>query len=219
MKVSLRRTGGYLPIEGYGLIGDCRSAALVGVDGSIDFLCLPRFDSDAVFGRILDATRGGFWQISPTATFLGRQHYRDRTNLLDTIFTTDTGMVAVTDFMPADEHDIGQHVRFHNEPRVVRLVECLAGEVHMRHVFDPKPQFARANAVVTVESERHVHAEVPSLRLCLTSTVDLGATDARFTLHAGEGAAFALRAGRSGGCGGQPRGGAGGADRRGRRPG
>lgn len=201
VRPALRRTGGYLPIEGYGIIGDCRSAALVGVDGSIDFLCLPRFDSDAVFSRVLDAAKGGFWQIAPTTSFSARQHYRDRTNILDTIFTTSTGMVAVTDYMPADEHDITQHGRFHREPRLVRHVECLAGRVRLRHVFQPKPGFAREAVEMTVQSGRHVHADAEKFRLCLTSTVDIGATEAAFTLHAGEAAAFALRSSRSTGCG------------------
>ena len=201
VKDGLRRTGGYLPIEGYGLIGDCRSAALVGLDGSIDFLCLPRFDSDAVFSRILDATRGGCWEIRPAVTFSSRQHYRDRTNLLDSIFTTGTGIVALTDYMPVDERDIEAQGRFRDEPRVVRHVECLAGHVRMRHVYDPRPGFAREHVALTVESDRHVHADAGRLRLCLTSTVDLGPGDTTFTLRAGEAAAFALRCGRSARCG------------------
>jgi len=200
-KDGLRRTGGYLPIEGYGLIGDCRSAALVGVDGSIDFLCLPRFDSDAVFSRILDATRGGFWEIRPDTTFTSRQHYRDRTNLLDTIFMTGTGVVAVTDYMPADEHDIPGRARFRDRPRLVRNVECLAGRVRMRHSFDPRPGFGRSAVALSIESERHVHVDADQFRLCLTSTVDLSAADTVFTLHAGEAAAFALRSGRAARCG------------------
>ena len=192
VKDGLRRTGGYLPIEGYGLIGDCRSAALVGLDGSIDFLCLPRFDSDAVFSRILDATRGGCWEIRPAVTFSSRQHYRDRTNLLDSIFTTGTGIVALTDYMPVDERDVEAQGRFRDEPRIVRHVECLAGHVRMRHVYDPRPGFAREQVALTVESDRHVHADAGRLRLCLTSTVDLGPGDTTFTLRAGEAVYCAL---------------------------
>src|ERR1700720_603081 len=96
------RVDGYLQIGAYGLIGDCRSAALVGLDGSIDWLCLPRFDDDALFGRILDAERGGSWEIHPDEPHQVHQRYRDRTNLLDTVFSTGTGVVVVTDFMPVD---------------------------------------------------------------------------------------------------------------------
>ena len=172
----------------------------MGSDGSIDFLCLPRFDSDAVFSRILDAHRGGFWQICPDVPYTVHQHYRDRTNLLDTIFMTDAGMVTVTDFMPADAHDIVQHARLHDEPRVIRIVECLGGMVRMRHVFDPKPAFGLSDSRFEIDSQRHLHTDTGRLHLCLTSTVDLGATDARFTLRTGESAAFTLRSSRSGRC-------------------
>ena len=133
------RVNGYLPIGSYGLIGDCRSAALVGVDGSIDWLCLTRFDAPAVFGRILDAGKGGSWQLHPDQPHYVHQRYRDRTNLLDTVFSSATGLVVVTDFMPVDERSVVQHAKPHNFPRVVRLVECLAGEVTMHQVFDPAP--------------------------------------------------------------------------------
>ena len=116
--VSHERIDGYLPIGSYGLIGDCRSAALVGVDGSIDWLCLPRFDDDALFGRILDAGKGGSWQLHPDEPHDVHQRYRDRTNLLDTVFATGTGVVVVTDFMPLDERSVVQHAKPHNHPRV-----------------------------------------------------------------------------------------------------
>jgi len=119
---SRERIDGYLPIGAYGLIGDCRSAALVGVDGSMDWLCLPRFDDPAVFGRILDAGKGGSWQLHPDEPHEVHQRYRDRTNLLDTVFATGTGVVVVTDFMPVDEHSVVQHAKPHAFPRVVRLV-------------------------------------------------------------------------------------------------
>ena len=65
----VQRVDGYLPLGAYSLIGDCRSAALVGHDGSIDWLCLPRFDDPSIFGRILDAERGGYWQIAPRGPY------------------------------------------------------------------------------------------------------------------------------------------------------
>src|ERR1700730_13141682 len=94
-----RRLDGYLPIAGYGLIGDCRSAALVGEDGSIDWLCLPRFDDASVFARILDADRGGHWSITARNADTVVQRYRDLSNVLLTIWETPTGRAVVTDFM------------------------------------------------------------------------------------------------------------------------
>lgn len=197
--VAAERVDGYLPIGAYGLIGDCRSAALVGVDGSIDWLCLPRFDNGSVFGRILDARKGGSWQIHPAGPHRVHQRYRDRTNLLDTVFSTGGGVVVVTDFMPVDEHSVLQHAKPHNHPRVIRLVECLAGEVTMRQVFDPAPDFAQASVKLTVDDGR-IHADARGLHLCLSSTVALEGPESTFTLRATEAAAFSMHCGSAGRC-------------------
>ena len=194
------RTDGYLPIAGYALIGDCRSAALVGEDGSIDWLCLPRFDGPSVFGRILDATQGGSWQIEPVAPYQVHQRYRDRTNLLDTVFSTGSGLAVVTDFMPLHQSDLRLHGRPHDEPRVIRMVECLSGSIELRHTFDPRPDYGRSRAVLT-SSVRHLHADSGELHLCLVSSTDLPDAEQTLRLAAGESVAFALRAGRAGHCG------------------
>ena len=112
------------------------------------------------------------------------QRYRDRTNLLDTVFATGTGVVVVTDFMPVDEHTVVQHAKPHNHPRVIRLVECLAGEVTMHHVFDPAPGFARLPVKLSVE-DGQLHADAQKLHLCLSSTVELDGPDDTLS-HAGD---------------------------------
>ena len=201
--VSHERIDGYLPIGAYGLIGDCRSAALVGGDGSIDWLCLPRFDDDALFARILDARRGGSWQLHPDEPHQVHQRYRDRTNLLDTVFATGTGVVVVTDFMPVDEHSVIQHAKPHNHPRVIRLVECLAGEMTMHQLFDPAPGFARTPVSLTM-ADGQIHADTAKLHLCLSSTVELDGPDDSFQLRATDAVAFALHTGPAGGCHARP---------------
>jgi GH15 family glucan-1,4-alpha-glucosidase len=112
-----------LPIEDYALIGDCHTAALVGRDGSIDWLCLPRFDSGACFAALLGGPEHGRWLIAPVALSQGvRRRYRDGTLILETDFETSEGAVRITDFMP-----------FSNERwDVVRIVEGLRGQVAMR---------------------------------------------------------------------------------------
>jgi len=197
------RIDGYLPIGSYGLIGDCRSAALVGVDGSIDWLCLPRFDDPSLFGRILDADKGGSWQIHPDERHQVHQVYRDRTNLLDTVFATGSGIVVVTDFMPIDEHSVIQHAKPHNHARVVRLVECLAGEMTMHHVFDPAPDYARGHLSFTLD-DGQLHADTDRLHLCLSSTIELDGADDTFQIRATEAVAFALHTGAAGPCGARP---------------
>src|SRR5687767_11709277 len=112
-----------MPIEDYALIGDTRTAALVSKAGSIDWLCLPRFDSGACFASLLGDPSHGRWALHPTQQLRSvRRQYRGDTLVLETEFTTETGVVRLVDCMPPDE-DI---------PNVVRLVECVAGEVAMR---------------------------------------------------------------------------------------
>src|SRR5258708_26139558 len=79
--------GTYLPINSYGMIGDCHSAVLIAPDGAIDWGCLPDFDSPAIFCRLLDAQRGGYFQIAPVdTTIAGSQHYLRSSNVLQTTF-------------------------------------------------------------------------------------------------------------------------------------
>lgn len=112
-----------LPIEDYALIGDCHAAALVGRDGSIDWLCLPRFDSGACFAALLGGPEHGRWSIAPAAPLLStRRSYRDGTLILETEFETDTGAVRVIDCMPLSN----QHWD------VLRIVEGIRGRVAMR---------------------------------------------------------------------------------------
>src|SRR5688572_19017632 len=112
-----------LRIEDYALIGDCQTAALVGRDGSIDWLCLPRFDSDACFAALLGTPDHGRWQIAPAAPVRSvRRAYRGDSLVLDTEFETDGGAVRVTDFMPLRG----------KAPDVVRIVEGQRGQVPMR---------------------------------------------------------------------------------------
>jgi GH15 family glucan-1,4-alpha-glucosidase len=112
-------------IEDYGMIGDTHTAALVGADGSIDWLCLPRFDSPACFARLLGGKDNGFWRIAPSTSSgdLGtvRRRYRDRTIILETEFETEDGSVLLTDCMPIRSA----------HPRVLRKVEGKQGRVDM----------------------------------------------------------------------------------------
>ena len=94
-----------LPIEDYGVIGDSQTAALVGRDGSIDWLCLPRFDSGAIFAALLGTEEHGRWLIAPASPVRAtRRRYRDETMVLETEFDTDEGTVRLVDFMP--ERDV-----------------------------------------------------------------------------------------------------------------
>ena len=120
-----------LKIEDYALIGDECTGAIVGRDGSIDWLCVPRFDSDACFARLVGAEENGFWRLAPQASarpgegpplLAQRRRYVDRTLVLETEFDTDSGTVRITDCMPERQP----------HPEIVRLVEGLEGSVPMR---------------------------------------------------------------------------------------
>lgn len=134
------------PISAYGLIGDMRTAALVGLNGAIDWCCLPRFDSGSVFGALLDPERGGTWSVRPDEPWTSTQRYLPRTNILETTFTTADGVMTVTDFMPvtADGAPHGQH------PEIHRRVRCTRGRVRVRIVFMPRFEYASRTTRVEV---------------------------------------------------------------------
>ncbi len=111
-----------LPIEDYALIGDCETAALVGRDGSMDWLCLPRFDSDACFAALLGNPNNGRWMIAPEQAANVSRRYRGDTLILETTFKTDEGTVLLVDFMPPKGRGC----------EVVRIVLGIEGRVRMR---------------------------------------------------------------------------------------
>ena len=186
-------TSRYAPIEDYGIIGDLHTVALVGKDGSIDFLCLPSFDSPSVFAALLDAERGGRFQIAPQLGEAARkQLYLPDTNVLLTRFLSSDGVAELSDFMPVE--DAGQA---HN---LVRRVKTVRGEIRFRMHCDPRFDYARATHSVERRSDREVifvgrsGAGKLALRLCSSVAMQLadGAAVAEFTLGADESASFVL---------------------------
>src|SRR5437588_5374434 len=95
----------YLPIADYAIIGCTRSAALISRDGSIDWLCWPRFDSPSIFARIIDYQKGGYFSIRPVGEFKSSRRYLEATNVLDTTFETSAGTLKLTDLMPATHEE------------------------------------------------------------------------------------------------------------------
>ena len=114
-----------LPIEDYALLGDGQTAALIGKDGSVDWLCLPHFDSAACFAALLGDETHGRWLLGPVGDAEVSRRYVGDTSVLETTYTTDTGTVVVTDFMPVND----------GRCDLVRLVEGKEGSVRMRHAW------------------------------------------------------------------------------------
>src|ERR1700730_8288335 len=124
------------PIENYGVIGNMRSIALVSVNGSIDFLCYPNFDSHTVFAALLDDEKGGCFQIQPQLRKSRvRQLYLPDTNILLTRFLADEGVAELTDYMP-----IGTDGAQPNE--IIRTVAVIRGEVNFKMRCQPRFNYA-----------------------------------------------------------------------------
>jgi GH15 family glucan-1,4-alpha-glucosidase len=128
-------------IDDYAIIGDCRSAALVSRSGSIDWLCWPRFDSPSLFGGILDP-RGGAWSIAPRAGYASRRAYVDGTNVLRTVFETETGRATLTDLMTVTSEEDKRRLLL-PEHEVLRLLFCERGEIDVEMIFAPRPDYGR----------------------------------------------------------------------------
>ena len=177
-----------LPISDYGLIGDMRTAALIGLDGAIDWCCLPRFDSGSVFAAILDPERGGTWSIRPAEEWTSTQRYLPRTNILETTFRSAGGTVVLTDFMPVDEdgRPSGPH------PEIHRQLRCTRGRVPMHMVFMPRFEYgARATRLELLRAGLFATDRTDQV-LTLSSAkpfdwvVDATTATARFTVEKGE---------------------------------
>src|SRR5262245_65951801 len=112
-----------VPIGDHGLLSNCRSAALVSRDGSVEWLCLPRFDSPSVFGRLLD-DEAGHWSIRPTDRFETRRRYLDHTLVLETTFTTPIGTLVLTDALVVGPDNRGHTLGKGAPCLLVRSVTC-----------------------------------------------------------------------------------------------
>jgi GH15 family glucan-1,4-alpha-glucosidase len=130
MSEELADAGPYPPIADYGLISDMHSCALVSRTGSIDWCCFPHFDSAAVFSRILDWRRGGYFRVAPSGVQSVSRRYLPETNVLQTAFQTDTGAATLTDFMPIHPHSRPEMPREVGcRQQVARILECVSGSV------------------------------------------------------------------------------------------
>src|SRR6266851_3497087 len=180
----------YQPIEHYGVIGNMRTAALVGMDGAVDWLCLPHFDSPSVFAAILDAQKGGRFRIAPPGdNFRHKQFYWPDTNILVTRFLHADGVGELEDYMP-----VGSVGGVPDE--LIRRVRVVRGRLPFHLECRPAFDYARATHDTFVEGT-HARFDGPGLSLGLAGPVKLqrdgDGVVVDFTLNEGEKATFVLR--------------------------
>ncbi|HEV7437434.1 MAG TPA: glycoside hydrolase family 15 protein [Pseudorhizobium sp.] len=154
-------------IEDYAMIGDCETAALVSKSGSIDWLCLPRFDSSACFAALLGSQDNGHWSITPRTPYSVRRSYVQDTLVLETEFVTDTGRVALLDFMPPRD----------GSSNIVRIVEGRLGKVELEIDLVMRFDYGRSVPWVSHDQEGRLTAVAGPYRLTLQSPVHLKGED------------------------------------------
>ena len=183
-----------LPIGEYALLSDCRSAALVSRDGSVDWLCFPRFDGASVFCRLLDPA-GGHFAIRPAGEFQVSRRYVDQTLVLETTFTTAHGTAVLTDALAVGRNERGHHLGAHSPGTLLRSLACTRGEIQAEVSYAPRPEYGLIHPVL-VPVPGGLAARGGASRLFLSTSVSFGVDDAtataRVRLAAGQSAGFAL---------------------------
>lgn len=186
-------TDAYLPIGDYGIIGNLETVALIGMNGSIDFMCYPHFDSPSLFCRLLDQRHGGFFQISPTCESGNRkQMYLPDTNILVTRFHTPRGVLEIIDFMPLGNS--------YDKNHLVRIIKSVRGEIEVKLECRCSFDYARTPTNVALSNDRaQVHFDgkhngCPTTCLHSQIPLDVEGDVARsvFTLKQNEEAVFSF---------------------------
>jgi GH15 family glucan-1,4-alpha-glucosidase len=183
-----------VPIAAHALLSDCHSAALITVDGSVDWLCFPRFDSPSVFGRLLDDA-AGHWSIRPAGEYTTSRRYVDRTLVLEITFRTPTGAVVVTDALAMGADNRGHALGAGAPHLLMRSVSCVEGEGNIEVSYRPRPEYGLIQPLLSTV-DGGVTARGGAEWLVLSSPVPMAIEDstaaARIRLRAGETVRFAL---------------------------
>ena len=148
--MAARAADDFTPIADYGLLADCNSAALVARDGSVDWLCLPRYDSAAIMARILDP-EGGHWSIRPTGDYTTERRYLPGTLVVETTFATGTGTVRLLDAMAFAPGQRGHELGFDAPHELLRCVEGVSGEVELTLELAVRPEYGLIRPLIRLE--------------------------------------------------------------------
>ncbi len=157
----LSENASYPPIEHYAIIGDCRSAGLVAQDGSLDWLCFPRFDSPSIFAALLDAKDGGRFCIRPTGEYSSERSYLSDTNVLETTFRCPNGAFVLRDLMSVSSEE-DKRASLTPEHEVLREIEGIGGEVEVEILYDPRPDYGLRRPVLERQWDHGLRCDVGS---------------------------------------------------------
>jgi GH15 family glucan-1,4-alpha-glucosidase len=187
------------PISDYALLSDCRSAALVTSGGSVDWLCSPRFDSPALFARLLDED-AGHWSIHPAGAFQVTRRYVEDTLVLETTFRSRSGTVVLVDALALGGHERGHWLGTSSPGVLLREATCVQGSMALEVTYAPRPEFGLIHPLL--EPLRGVliargGAQVLTLSTPLEFRTSGSTANTRVTLRAGERLSMALHAGSS----------------------
>jgi len=176
-------------IHDYGVTGDCRSAALISKQGSLDWLCWPRFDSPSIFARILDRNKGGFWSIAPLESCVSTRRYVGNSNILQTDFHGASGRATLFDFMPvASEQFKRQHMVPTHE--LMRQLVCTEGEIAIKIDYQPRPAYGAKPAGIRDMGPLGLRMDVGRgtywLRSSISMTIEENRAHAEITVQQGE---------------------------------
>ena len=189
------RTPEYQPISAYGMLADCHTAALVSLDGSIDWLCLPRYDGAAVFCRLLDPV-AGHWSLRPAGRFRVQRRYLPGTLVLETTFTTPSGAVRLTDALALPVGQRGHDLGLGAPHELLRSVEGVAGEVELMLELAPRTEYGLVRPLFRKEADGGRTFGGPNritVRAGVPVEIDDVTMHASFTVSAGDHVGFALR--------------------------
>lgn len=194
MRVAPTTPSAFRPIAAYGLLSDCNSAALVDTQGSIDWLCLPRFDSPALFARILDPD-AGHWSIRPAEAFTSKRRYLPGTLVVETTFTTDSGVVRLTDALALADGQRGHDLGTDAPHELVRTVECVSGRMELSMELAPRPEYGLVRPLFRRTEAGGRTFGSSQVAVTATGPVEIAGSTMRAALRLAEGdsTGFALR--------------------------
>lgn len=189
------------PIADHALLSDCHSAALVSREGSVEWLCFPRFDSPSVFGRLLD-DQAGHWSIRPVGDFRVTRRYLDKTIVLETTFSAATGSVTVTDALAVGANERGHELGAGAPGLLLRQVRGATGQVELEMEYVPRTEYGLIWPLLS-----HVEggiagrggADITLLSTPVGLEIGAGIAVGRFSVAAGERVGFGLHYGQLGG--------------------